>query len=187
MVLVAVLAIHAALISLLLLAYRGAAGLPTPEHPIEVMFLPPKKVQQVRIEHVRPTPVSTNVMVALAPPLFNSSSQSGTSSAPDGHGSTVNWTAEAHRAVKAFEIRRDQPQNTEMSPLSRWDEWWTHEHHAGDQAKTPNGDWIVWINAKCYQVASWHSNATVPSAESPPTVCRADGDPSHDDAAGATP
>jgi len=39
-----------------------------------------------------------NIAAALSPPVFNSSVQSGSSSSPDGHGSAVNWTAEAHRA-----------------------------------------------------------------------------------------
>jgi hypothetical protein len=171
-VFVVVLAFHLALLGLILAESQTRNVIPSPERPIEITFLPPNKVREVRIEHTRPKPMSTNVSIALAPPLFNSSSERGSSSAPAGHGSTVNWTAEAHRAIRAFEIRRDQPQNSDMSPLSRWDEWWTHEHHAGDQGKTPDGDWIVWIDANCYQVASWHSNASALSAGPGQTVCQ---------------
>jgi len=49
--------------------------------------------------------------------------------------------------------------------------WWLPaRHHPGDQFKTASGDWIVWINASCYQVAT--SAATSgPVAAIPHTVC----------------
>jgi hypothetical protein len=48
----------------------------------------------------------------------------------------------------------------------------SREHHAGDQMKTASGDWIVWINANCYQIASWHSDAPDFGALSSRTICR---------------
>ena len=44
--------------------------------------------------------------------------------------------------------------------------------YAGDELKTASGDWIVWINADCYQIASWHSDAPDFGVISPRTVCR---------------
>jgi len=98
--------------------------------------------------------------------------QSGTSSASDGRGSGVNWIAEAHRAVRAYEIRKNQTSNSALSVSSSLDELGFREHHAGDQMKTAGGDWIVWIDDNCYQIASWHSNATASGAVSPQTICR---------------
>jgi hypothetical protein len=80
--------------------------------------------------------------------------------------------AEAHRAVRAFEIRRDQSKNSALSVSSAWDEQGSREHHAGDRSKTEGGDWIVWINSDCYQIASWRSGAPVSAAISPRTICR---------------
>jgi hypothetical protein len=164
-----VLALHLAVLALLVSASRTlSVGVPA-EHSIEVLLIPPTKVPKVRAENTRPERLSTNIAIALAPPVLNSSLQSGASSSPDGHGSAVNWAAEAHRALRAFEIRRDQPPSSAISVSSSLDDWWPGEHHAGDQFKTDSGDWIVWINANCYQIASWHSNAM--GASPPRTVC----------------
>ncbi|HWS65578.1 MAG TPA: hypothetical protein VN325_22700 [Steroidobacteraceae bacterium] len=164
-----VLALHLAILALLVSASRTlSVGVPS-EHSIEVMLVPPAKVPKVRAENTRPERLSTNIAIALAPPVLNSSLQSGASSSPDGHGSAVNWAAEAHRALRAFEIRRDQPPSSAISVSSSLDDWWPGEHRAGDQFKTDSGDWIVWINANCYQIASWHSNAI--GASPPRTIC----------------
>jgi hypothetical protein len=169
-VFVVVVALH---LALLLASSRTMHMAGSTEHPLELMFLAPVKTPKVFVDSTRPQRVSTHIAVSLAPPSLNSSLQTGPSSAPDGHGSTVNWTAEAHRAVRAYEIRRDQsPDNSAISVSSSLDERGSREHHAGDQLKTASGDWIVWINAHCYQVASWHSDATPSGPISSQTICR---------------
>jgi hypothetical protein len=171
-VFIMVLALHLATLALLL------APSPAPTIPsahvgsVELVYLPPVQPQKMRIENNQPQHWSTNIAVALTPPALNSSSQFGPGSAPDGHGPAVNWAAEAHRAVRAFEIRGHQTKNSALSVSSSLDESGSREHHAGDQLKTANGDWIVWINANCYQIASWHSDAPDFSAISPKIICR---------------
>jgi hypothetical protein len=169
-----VLTLHLAMLALLVVASRTSSMAVPTEHSIEVMLLPPAKAPKVRAENTRPQRMSTNIAIALAPPVLNSSAQSGSSSAPDGRGSAVNWAAEAHRALRAFEIRRDQPPSSAISVSTSLDEWWSREHHAGDSFKTDSGDWIVWINASCYQIASWHSNAAAPGASPSHTICPAE-------------
>src|ERR1700737_5198232 len=93
-VLFVVLALHLAMLGLLVVASRTRNIAASTEHPIELMFLPPTKVPKVRAENTRPQHLSTNIAIALSPPVLNSSSESGPSSAPDGHGSAVNWAAE---------------------------------------------------------------------------------------------
>ena len=93
----------------------------------------------------------------------------------------MNWSAEAHRAVRAYEIRRNQSSNSALSVSSSLDEMGFREHHAGDQMKTAGGDWIVWINDNCYQVAGWRSNATAAGAVLPQTICRNPGASAHGD------
>jgi len=168
-ILFVVLALHLAIVALLVAASRTLTVGVSKEHSIEVMLIPPTKVPKVRAENARPQRLSTNIAIALAPPVLNSSLQSGPSFSPDGRGSAVNWAAEAHRALRAFEIRRDQPPSSAISVSSSLDDWWPGEHHVGDQFKTDSGDWIVWINANCYQIASWHSNAM--SASPARTIC----------------
>jgi hypothetical protein len=175
-----VLALHLAVLALLL-AKSTRTILESTRHPIELVFLAPVKPPTVLVERLRPQRLSTDIKIALAPPVINSSLQTGPSSAPDGRGSAVNWTAEAHRAVRAFEIRRDQTSNSALSVSSSLDAPGSREHHAGDRYKTDSGDWIVWINANCYQVASWHPGAPALGAISPQTICRNQDPPPHGD------
>lgn len=171
-VLFIVLALHLATLALLVARSRTLNIAGAEEHPIELVILPPVKPPQLKIENTRPQHWSTNIAVALAPPALDSSSQSAPGSAPDGRGAAVNWTAEAHRAVRAFEIRTHQTANSALSVSSSLDLSGSREHHAGDELKTASGDWIVWINADCYQIASWHSDASSFSAASPRIICR---------------
>jgi hypothetical protein len=173
-----VLALHVATLVLLLAGTRTLNIAESPEHPIALIALPRIEPAKVVAENNLPRRLSTDISVALAPPSLepsmqpDTSMQPGVSSAPDGRGSGVNWIAEAHRAVRAYEIRRNQTSNSALSVSSPLDELGFREHHAGDQMKTAGGDWIVWINDNCYQVASWRSNATASGAVSPQTICR---------------
>ncbi|MDP9014287.1 MAG: hypothetical protein M3O41_16835 [Pseudomonadota bacterium] len=175
-ILLVVLALHVSVFALLVAASRTRNAVASTDSSVEVIFLPPAKAAKVRADDTHPQRVSTDIAIALAPPLLNSTSQPGPGSAPDGHGSAVNWAAEAHRALRAFEIRRDRPPSSAMSVSPSWDEWWPREHQAGDRFKTDGGDWIVWINANCYQVASWHSNLPAFDSTPPRTVCRTQGE-----------
>jgi hypothetical protein len=176
-VLIGVLALHLAILALLLATSRTLRIAGLAEHPVELVFLPTQKPPVVRAENSPPRRLNA-IAVFPAPPLLTSPVQPGPTlvsdghGPSDGHGSGVNWAAEAHRAIRAYEIRRDQSGNSALSVSSSLDERGLREHHAGDQLKTANGDWIVWINAHCYQVASWHSGATTPGAISPEPVCR---------------
>jgi hypothetical protein len=174
------LALHLATLALILANSRLTMA-ESAQHPVELMVLPPVKAPKLRVDNTRPQRLSTDIAVSLAPPLLNSSLQTGPSSAPDGRGAAVNWTAEAHRAVRAYEIRRNQSANSALSVSSSLDELGSREHHAGDQLKTASGDWIVWISDDCYQIASWRSNASASSAISPQTVCRNPGAAPHGD------
>lgn len=174
--LLVVLALHCAVLALLLMATREHYGL-SGEQAIELVDLPAIKAQPVRADpyhrqrmKTATTMAKADLPIPLAPPEGNSSSMPGSSSTP-GDGSAVNWAAEAHRAIKAFEIRRDQPQDPAQSVSSTWEEWWPRQHHAGDQFKTESGDWIVWISADCYQIAVAHSNSADVGPGTPHTVC----------------
>jgi hypothetical protein len=176
-VLIVVLALHCTVLALLLTTSRTLRIAGLAEHPVELVLIPAQKAPKVRAENNPPRRLSTHVVPSLPPPVLTSSLQTapafeGQGSTGDGHGSGVNWVAEAHRAVRAYEIRRDQSKNAALSVSSTPDEQGSREHHAGDRQKTDNGDWIVWINANCYQVASWHSGATALGTISPQPICR---------------
>jgi hypothetical protein len=170
--LVVVLVLHLAVVALLVMGSRNPSISASTDHPVELMFIPPTKVPTMHAQIARPKHMSAEKAISLAEPRLDSPSVSAPASAADSNGPAVNWAAEAHRAVRAFEIRRDQPPNSATALSSPWDGWTPHKHHAGEQSRTASGDWIVWINASCYQVASWHSGAPAVGATPPPTVCR---------------
>jgi hypothetical protein len=169
-VFIVVLAFHLGVLALLFAAFRTPVGVEF-TRPIELVFVAPIKPPKVLAENNRPPRLANNTAIAIAPPVVAAAAQMGSSSAADGHGSGVNWLAEAHRAVRAFEIRNDQTHNSALSVSSALDERGFGEHHAGDRSKTESGDWIVWINADCYKIASWHSGAGAETI-SPQTICR---------------
>lgn len=170
-VFVIVFALHLATLALLL-AHSRTLHIGAPVDAIELVVLAPVRPPKVRLENARPQHWSTNVAAAVAPPALTSSTRTGPGSAPEGQGPAVNWAAEAHRAVRAFEIRRHQTTNSALSVSSALDESGSREHHVGDQMKTASGDWIVWINANCYQIAGWHAETPAVGAISPKTICR---------------
>jgi hypothetical protein len=163
-----VLALHLAVLALLLIISPTRGPPASADNPVEVMFFPPTKVPKVRFENARPQRLNADTAITVTLPGLAAPSLSPPSSGTEGNGATVNWVAEAHRAVQAVEIRRNHPPNVAISS-SPWSDWWPREHHAGDRFKTESGDWIVWISASCYQVARWGPGAfgSTPS----PTIC----------------
>jgi hypothetical protein len=165
--LIAVAALHVALITLLLMA---SAGFHVPEsayRPIELIYIPAVLPPLVRAESGQPLKVHANIALSPPSPVFNSTSPGSNSTGAGSRGMGVDWAAEAHRAIKAYEIRREHPDENRLSEKSPANDWWPQQGpHAGDRYKTDAGDWIVWISSDCYKVASWHSVG--PSSEAPP-------------------
>jgi hypothetical protein len=140
--------------------------------PLELVYLPPVKFPQALADSAHPKHVNVSVGLALAPPSLDISSAPAPVSQNGGGGAGVNWTAEAHRAVKAFEIRRDEHVIHSVLGTSPWDGWLPlGEHHAGDKYRTQSGDWIVWIDSNCYQIASWRDGTPVRDQNPPQTIC----------------
>jgi hypothetical protein len=167
-----VLAIHAALLAWLIQTRN--ARIATPADPlVELLFIPPTQIPRIRMGTSTPRRLRTDIATVLEPPRFGSTAPTGARSASDDHDSGVNWAAEAHRAVRAFEIRRDAVPSSALSVSSSpEDSWLQREHHAGDRYKTDSGDWIVWIDADCYRVAGWPQGGAASDAAPPATVCK---------------
>jgi hypothetical protein len=173
----AVLAVHAALLALLLSASRTLGISAAANQPVELLFLPPAKIPKVRAENLLPRRMNGDTAIWAPPPQLESDSPSqSTAAGSDGSGSGVDWKAEARRAVQAFEIRSHKPSSDYTMPGAAAEEtWWPQaRHRAGDKFKTANGDWIVWITESCYQVASSKVNAFAPGAAPPQTICPGD-------------
>ncbi len=173
--LVAVLMLHAALLAALLMTSR-IRGLPASRaSAVEVMFLArvdPPKDRKLPAALWRSSGDTAKTIAVPVPdsPSLPSSAAAASSSIGDGTG--VDWTAEARRALQAFEIRSHQvPNGKSVSARPEEDNWLpSAQHRAGEQMKTANGDWIVWINANCYEIAG--SGPHVVGAALPETICR---------------
>jgi len=165
-----VLTLHLAMLALLATASRARGPATLAEHAVELLYLPPEIIPKIRSENARPRHLSGSTAVTVAPPALDSSWLSAPSSSPSsGNGSGIDWPAEARRAVQAFDIRNHRAPQDEPDSGGPAEEHWWPRHHAGEQFKTANGDWIVWVNESCYRVAS--SGALLPGAALPPTVC----------------
>jgi hypothetical protein len=168
---VAVLALHLAVVALWLMDSHSPPGFPSAAPSIEVMILPPPKLPTARADGAHLQRLKVDTGISLAPPSLDSSWQSASAGGSEGGTPGVNWAAEAHRAVKAFEIRRDQQVTHETLGISLWDSWLARQpHHAGERLRTDNGDWIVWVDSDCYQVAHWHAGK-LQDADPPTTTC----------------
>ncbi len=165
-----VLILHLAILALLATESRMRGPASLAEQSVELSYLPPETMPKIRSENARPRYFSGAAAITIAPPTLDSSWVSAPPSSPaNGNGSGVDWPAEARRAVQAFDIRNHRAPQDESDSGGPGEENWWPRHRAGEQFKTANGDWIVWINESCYRVAS--SGAYVPGASLPPIVC----------------
>jgi len=170
--LILVLSLHTALLAMLIMDSRNAILLESTNSPVELMVISPATLPKIRAENSRPR-LRGDTGISIAAPTLDSYSMSPSASGSEGSGSGVNWAAEARRAVRAFDIRNHQPPiHDSLSSSPADDNWWPRTpHHAGEHYKIANGDWIVWINDSCYQVAGSGSPAYTPDSTLPQTIC----------------
>jgi hypothetical protein len=171
--LVGVLAVHCVLLAAIFRMSTTAEFGRLSEDPVEVQFLPPNALPTIRADTSRMRGAYGDHAISVTPPVLASASPTVSSSgSDDGNGSGVDWKAEARRAVQAYEIRTTQPTDNLLHGSPAEENWWPRtRHHAGEQFKTPGGDWIVWINSDCYQIATASGSTLVPGARLPETIC----------------
>jgi hypothetical protein len=179
--LLVVLGLHVTVLAVLLTASGSQDMVVSDNEPVQLIFVPPPVMPKIRAENALPRRLRGNTSISIAPPVLNADSTlAPAGSGTQGNGSGVDWAAEARRALQAFEIRKHlPPSNNTVSRTAAEENWWPQApHHAGDQFKTPGGDWIVWLSENCYQLASSAANPTVPGAmPPPPVICVGDSRP----------
>jgi hypothetical protein len=181
--LLVVLVLHLGVIVLLVMGSRTSTVFASDSPRIELIFLPLPQPEKMRADNARPRRMRAEIAISSEAPALNlpAASAPGSGSSDD-FGAGINWAAEAHRAIQAFEIRRDEHVTHATLGLSPWDGWLPpREHVAGERFKTPSGDWIVWLDANCYQVASWHAGAPPQETTQPQTICTANHSTAHSD------
>jgi hypothetical protein len=174
--LLAVITVHTALLAWLAAAShtRGVAA-NVPSESVQLLFIPPPSLPKVRLQSVQPLRLRSGTPVSVTPPPLDAPPSPAAEEPPrsgskDG-GSGVDWAAEERRALRAFEIRSHQPAiNNSVSRRSPAEQPWWPAHRPGERYKTAEGNWIVWINSSCYQVAT-SSLSTSGSGPQPRTIC----------------
>jgi hypothetical protein len=169
-----VLVAHAVLLALLM-RESGGPGAAAHNEPVELLYLPPPKRPTIRAEVSRPKRLAFDTAPSIVPPVLDSILPAPLPSASpsDGNGQGVDWKAEARRAVQAFDIRnREPPDYAGLSGSPAEEHWWPRaQRRTGMPFKTEGGDWIVWINDHCYQVATSAAHQFALGALLPPTIC----------------
>jgi hypothetical protein len=175
--LLAVLLAHAALFVALSLPGRVAQRAGAVPAAVELTLVQPLAMPALRASTQPLRPSSRNTLVRIGATDLDSFAPRlalPAAGAVEGSGSGVDWAAEARRALQAYEIRKRQPQPYDVAAGEPAEEgWWPRaQHHAGQQFKTAAGDWIVWINDDCYQIATPVVVVSAPGAMRSETVCR---------------
>jgi hypothetical protein len=175
--LLVVLAVHLGLLALLWMGSRAfSLHSASMSQPLQVVIFPTSPRPKDRLLEVHPRRLSGDLAEWTAPVLLTAPSLPPVSDEVDGGaggtGSGPDWAAEARRALQAYEIRNRQPgADSLISGSPAEDRWWRRgAHRPGDKYKTAAGDWIVWINSHCYQVAT-ATGRTYTNGETPATVC----------------
>jgi hypothetical protein len=171
--LLVVLTAHTALVAWLVTALRTGDPLASSSESVQLLLIAPKIVPKIRVAQFRPRRIDSGSPLPAAPPTLDVPSSPSDSEPKSGssgsNGSNVDWGAEARRALQAFEIRSREPAaNNSVSRNSPAEQPWWPAHRPGDRFKTADGNWIVWINSSCYQVAT---SSTSHGAVLPGTIC----------------
>jgi hypothetical protein len=176
-ILAVVLMLHAVLLVALLTMLQARNRTNGAVNSLELVFLAPVIPPKPRTVDAGLHRLGGDISVVIAPPVpgFSSAMISAPGLlSPNGGESGVDWAAEARRALQAFEIRSHLAAGTKsVSARPEEDNWMPNsQHRAGEQFKMANGDWIVWIDANCYAVASAGPSASAAGQKLPEIVCR---------------
>jgi hypothetical protein len=168
-----VLTAHTALLAWLVTALRTGGPVAAASESVQLLFIAPEIVPKIRAAQFRPRRLESGSPLPAAPPTLDEPSSPSDSEPKTGsigsNGSNVDWAAEARRALQAFEIRNREPAaNNSVSRSSPAEQPWWPAHRPGDRFKTADGNWIVWINSSCYQVAT---SSTSRGGLLPGTIC----------------
>jgi hypothetical protein len=174
LILLGVIAIHAAIVSGLLAASRYPIDLTWQNRAVELFLVPPPNTQLKGPSlsamvlppdrHLPPLPSDDLTVVVPLP----------ASPTDDAAKRDVDWGEEVHRAAETAANEKSPFAAGEMpdSVSSSSSRFPAPRHHAGEQFKLDTGDWVVWISNDCYQVTEWAPRSAGWSGSSlPKTIC----------------
>jgi hypothetical protein len=158
-VLLAVLALHVAVLTGLVIAAKTRMRTTPAAPPIELLILPQNPTPTIpppptlpdRRKKVLATPL------APAPDALTAVTPDSTS---DVAGPPVDWSREAHNA--AASIAKGAPAHNDTNPAVQSNSPFAAPpaHHKGEQIPTEDGRWIVYVTDDCYQVSKSMTSVT---------------------------
>jgi hypothetical protein len=173
-VLLVVLALHLAVIVLLVMSSRARRILNASPAPIELLYLPPRPhaAQPVGTATTSPTP---SRKIKSSPEPVTELTLAPTVAEPrESTEQPIDWATEARTVAAAMAAkpkvtgrhkREDEPGPTNSifpEPPS---------HHAGDEFTMPSGERAVFVSDSCYQVASTKPSNASNNGMVNPTYC----------------
>ena len=148
-VLLAVLALHALLLTALML-WRGSLRIAPPGRPLETAVLRPNRTpDRVIPPPFQTAPAPTNLKIDEPTIIFLPPSV-GESGFP-----AVDWAAEARRAADSAAKNEISPAPKARGSVRPGNADWfpSSKYHAGDEVGLGNGDTAVFITDHCYQIS----------------------------------
>jgi hypothetical protein len=170
-----VLAVHMVLIAALIMMPRTGTLATATANAVELLFVAPVDPPRVRVT-ANLARRGQHLALTVQPPVLESLSFAASpapGSSANGESNGVDWGAEARRALQAFEIRNHQHSASQSVSGRPEDDHWPlrAQHRAGERFKTENGDWMVWVDANCYEIARAASGASAHVAPLTEPIC----------------
>jgi hypothetical protein len=122
--------------------------------PIELVYLPPSTTPDTRPMPVLPHSLRQEEVPTPAPSIINLPLPTLPN---ENAGSPIDWANEAHEVAQATRGGNarslDGHQQPEPNQPSKSIFGERPAHHAGEQFRTDDGQWIVFVSDDCYQIA----------------------------------
>lgn len=157
----AVLALHAAIVALVIVSDRARLGSPI-AHPLELIYLPvivgPDKPPAIATPTNKAKRTNRPDTVTTLPSVSSPTSDAITLPGADASVATIDWTLEAQTVASEIAKRSPVPVANDPSPKSAFRA--PPEHHRGDEFVTADGDRAVYVTKNCYQVSRTFADAS---------------------------
>jgi hypothetical protein len=164
---VLVLVFHVALIAALMRFSKTLPLSASVSAPLELIILPSPAKPSSRLAPLKPN--SFHVETKTESPPSSAITLPRTIAPAETSDSPIDWAGEAQKAAgdaaspapEARSFSHDFPGKSDRPPKAIFDE--PQEHHAGEQFRTDDGRWVVYVSDDCYQMSDPFRSANASS------------------------
>jgi hypothetical protein len=155
----AVLALHVAVLTGLVIAAKTRMLTTPAAPPIELLILPQNPAPIIPPPPTSPDRRKKVPVTPLAPPP-DALTVVTPDSTSDVAGPPIDWSQEAHNAAASIAKGAPALNDTNPAPQSNSPFAAPPAHHKGEQIPTEDGRWIVYVTDDCYQVSKSMTSIT---------------------------